>query len=227
MTWTGGVAAPSRGQQPRRLLLHGGGVPGPAAPAQQHRGLGEGLRAVQQRAHLLEVGGHLPERVAVAGSERAGVGGARGHQLAVDLGGQLGQAVGHGPGAAEPGQTVQRAGCPDQVADLLAEGRRRLELVTCGGQVTGRRRRPRPCLPQVSLVQQHHRQAHGVVRGQRLGRLAALAGQREGLRGVHVGPPGREWPAEPRNSAQDSLARRNALCTRPSSRCSTAVQPVT
>lgn len=74
-----------------------------AGPSKQNGGLSARLGGVQHRAHVLELSGDLAERLAVPGRERAGVGSARGHQVTVDLGGQLGQAASYVAGTAEAG----------------------------------------------------------------------------------------------------------------------------
>src|SRR5580704_7561393 len=73
------------GQQPRGPLLGGSRPASLSGVAQQDGGLGAGFRGVEDGAEILEVVGDLAENFAVPGGEGAGVGGAGGRQVAVDL----------------------------------------------------------------------------------------------------------------------------------------------
>ncbi len=183
-------------QQPRRILLGGDGVPGPAGASQNDGGLGARLGGVEESAQVLEFTGDLAEGFAVPVRGGSGVGGAGGHQIAVDLGGQRGEARGHVAGMAEAGQGVQRARGTDEVTSLLAEISRGLELAARGGEVTGCRRRPGPGVQPVGLVNHERREAEGVERSEHLGGPAGLSsqGQRPGCGGM--GPLGEERAAE-------------------------------
>src|SRR5580693_5876226 len=130
------------GQQPRGPLLGGSGPASLSGVAQQDGGLGAGFRGVEDGAEILEVVGDLAENFAVPGGEGAGVGGAGGRQVAVDLGGQRCEPGRHLAGMPEAGQAVQRADGADQVTDLLAEVGRHLEPLPGGGEIAGGGRRP-------------------------------------------------------------------------------------
>lgn len=64
------------GQQSRRSLNGGGGVPDLAGAARENGGFGAGFGGVEDRTEVLEVVQHLFECLAVSGRECSGVGGA-------------------------------------------------------------------------------------------------------------------------------------------------------
>jgi len=126
--------------------------------------------------------------LAVPGCHRAGVGGAGRHELAVDLGGKFMQAAGHLGGLAEPGQAVQRASSPDEVADLFAVVGRLFQPGPGGGEVAGGGRRPGPGLEEVEPDLGQYRNAEGVERGQGHGGLLRPPGYGQRLSGYSIRP---------------------------------------
>jgi hypothetical protein len=175
--------------------LGGGGSASLSGPGQQDGGFGTGFRGVKDRAEILEVADDLAERLAVPGGEGAGVGGASGHQVAVDLSSQSGEAGGHLAGMAETGQAVQRADSADDVTDLLAKIGRRLKLPAGGGEVAQARACSTSALF-ISAAGRPRASCAASVSAARPACPAGLPGHGQRLRGGGIGPLGRERAPE-------------------------------